>query len=279
MDCRSGVQLRQNVFEETFLPGLAFQGLPASDFFLSRADGFEVGEVIRGCLLAAGESGQVESGKAFGGQERQLDGASRLSAESGISGWSNYTRGMDSAEELERRRRIVASGQTDFDRWRDLSNFSPLWDGRAEAAGSWIPPGSVVLDLGCGRMSLERYLPAGATYYPSDLYPRDQRTLLCNLNLDALPELPGIQVICALGVAEYLDDVPRFYREVRDRNVRFITSYHPHKARHVFDRPSLGWVNSLTFPEWIATIQDARFEITDLKLVSTGQYLLACDPV
>ena len=80
-------------------------------------------------------------------------------------------------------------------------------------------------------------------------------------------------------MAEYLDDVQRFYRQVRDRNVRFITSYRPHTARHVFDRPPLGWVNSLTFPEWIATIQDARFAMTDLKLVSTGQDLLACDPV
>jgi len=85
-------------------------------------------------------------------------------------------------------------------------------------------------------MSLERYLPAGATYYPSDLYPRDQLTLLCNLNLDALPELPGIQVICTLSAAEY--DL-----------------------------------------KCCRAIQDARFEITNLKLVSTGQYLLACDPV
>ena len=78
-----GVLFRQNVFEagmeedrlffrrppsrplplpfgaegrETFLPGLAFQGRPASGFFLNRADGFEVGEVVRGGSLAAAES-------------------------------------------------------------------------------------------------------------------------------------------------------------------------------------------------------------------------------
>ncbi len=186
---------------------------------------------------------------------------------------------MDSPEELERRRLVVASGHTDFARWRDLSNFSPQWDGRAEAAGRWISPHSAVLDVGCGRMALERYLPEGATYYPSDLCARDERTLICDLNRDPLPAVPGIQVISALGVGEYLGDLPGFYRTVRAQNVKFITSYHPLQAILPLDRPAMGWINSLSFPEWIGAILEAKFEISELKLISTGQYLIACNPV
>jgi hypothetical protein len=127
-------------------------------------------------------------------------------------------------------------------------------------------------------MSLERYLPEGAIYYPSDIYPRDDRTLICNLNLDPIPKIQGLQVICALGLAEYLVDLKEFYRRVRQCNVRFITSYHPLQARHGLDRPSMGWLNSLSFSEWIAAIEDAQFELCELKLIGTGQYLIVCEP-
>jgi len=186
---------------------------------------------------------------------------------------------METPEELERRRRVVAAGLTDFVRWSDPSNFPSHWDSRAEAAGRLIPAGSSVLDLGCGSMALERYLPEGAIYYPSDICSRDERTLICNVDLEPLPEIPGLQVVCALGLNEYLNDINGFYCRVRERNARFVTSYHPLLDHKQIDRPSMGWMNSLTFPEWIAIIENARFELQELKLVSPGQYLVACAPI
>lgn len=61
--------------------------------------------------------------------------------------------------------------------WERWSNPNELenrgWLPRAEMAAQWIPEGSVVLDLECGSMSLEKMLPAQCTYTPCDVVERD----------------------------------------------------------------------------------------------------------
>ncbi len=166
----------------------------------------------------------------------------------------------------------------DFDRWRNLDNFLLEWDQRAEIASRWIPPGTTVLDIGCGRMSLERYLAAGCKYVPCDLFPRDERTLICNLNTDPIPAVQGVNVISALGVTEYLTDPAAFYRGVRQFGVPFINSYHPVLERHPLDRKANGWVNALTFSDWFLIADESGFRVQELTSVSAVQYLIAFEP-
>lgn len=52
----------------------------------------------------------------------------------------------------------------------------------------YLGAGSKVVDLGCGAMSLERHLPAGCQYVPSDLVARDARTRVCDLNRANCPQ-------------------------------------------------------------------------------------------
>jgi hypothetical protein len=49
-------------------------------------------------------------------------------------------------------------------------------DERAAFAAQFIPVGARVLELGCGRMALKRFLPNGCSYQGCDLVTRDDAT-------------------------------------------------------------------------------------------------------
>lgn len=185
---------------------------------------------------------------------------------------------MESEEELARRRNVVATGQVDLERWRDLGNFQSFWDTRAEAAAKLLPVGVTVLDVGCGRMSLEKFLPPESRYLPSDLFPRDARTLVCDLNREPLPRLEGIGALSALGVLEYLQNPVAFYEQARALQVPFVTSYHPVQPRHPIDRAGCGWVNALSLPEWLHLAESAGFQLRHLQALNHVEYLAAFWP-
>lgn len=116
------------------------------------------------------------------------------------------------------------------------------WQARAQAAAQWIPQGSTVLDLGCGDMGLEQELPSGCTYIPSDIVARDERTIVCNLNKQHLPELK-VTHVAVLGVLEHLVHPHHFVKELEKLACPVIITYH-------FDRWEERWSKRLTRSEF-----------------------------
>jgi len=70
---------------------------------------------------------------------------------------------------------------------------------RAKLAADFIPAGATVLDLGCGAMPLELFLPYGCAYLPCDRVKRDERTLLCDFNKDSVPATTAATHVALLG--------------------------------------------------------------------------------
>jgi hypothetical protein len=56
-------------------------------------------------------------------------------------------------------RNLTLKKQTDLERWSNADALEQAWDLRAEMAAELIPAGARVLDLGCGRMALRKFLP------------------------------------------------------------------------------------------------------------------------
>ena len=100
-------------------------------------------------------------------------------------------------------------GIADFDRWADLGNHDPQWDRRSEQIADLIPARSRIVEFGAGRRQLERYLPPGCVYFPSDLVSRGPGTIVCDLNARPLPDLSALNLDVAVfgGVLEYLVDL------------------------------------------------------------------------
>jgi len=96
---------------------------------------------------------------------------------------------------------------TMLERWAALSiEQSQSWEYRAVAAAPLFAGCARVADLGCGHMLLENHLPAGTQYLPVDVVPRDERTVVCDFNVDTAESLPWADAVAMLDLLEYVYD-------------------------------------------------------------------------
>jgi len=151
--------------------------------------------------------------------------------------------------------------------WRDLpEDKSQKWAHRAERAAHIINRLDVrsVLDLGCFRMSLEAYLRPSIKYIPSDIVPRDARTIVCDLNADPVPVVEA-DIVTALGVLEHLTAPQKVMRQLAEHYPAAIVTYNPldlvpvGKARRHF-------LNDFS-SEQVATLLSADWEIISSELL------------
>jgi len=183
-----------------------------------------------------------------------------------------------SLAEVGRREALVAAGKTDRARWADPENLQPAWDGRAQLAARMIRSGARVLDLGCGAMALERFLPPGCAYIPCDLVARDSRTLVCDFNAGEFPVGLDCDEAVALGVLEYLFDAPAFLAELRRLERPVVMSYCVAGGRSVEARRALGWVNDFTAEAFEALLEAAGFSVVAREMVDPQQILVRLSP-
>lgn len=100
----------------------------------------------------------------------------------------------------------ISRGGTLLERWSVLAaSEADGWSARSAMAAAWLSDQPGVLDLGCGLMTLERFLRPGQVYVPCDVVRRDGRTLVCDLNHEPPPEA-GVPAAACLGLLEYLHD-------------------------------------------------------------------------
>jgi len=182
----------------------------------------------------------------------------------------------DNETEIERRRAAALAGGTDRARWTEASNLSPTWDQRAQIAAGLIPRGARVLDLGCGAMALETFLPPGCDYIPCDLVARDQRTIVCDFNAGEFPQA-DCDVVAVLGVLEYLADAPAFLRRLFDFGKPLVLSYNV-AGEGPRDRRANGWVNDYTRAQFADLLKQTGFRRAVAFELGAGQMLVRTDP-
>ena len=167
-------------------------------------------------------------------------------------------------ERIKLGKEAALAGKTLISRWQDLaSEETGTWTRRAERAAQMIGSQESVVDLGCGMMALERYLPMTTRYIPVDVVRRDRRTTIVDINEQELPDLGG-SCIVGLGIFEYIYDLPKVIRRMSDLCATALVSYNA-----LDDYPDqetrLGhaWVNSLTIHEFEELLSENGFQIDE----------------
>lgn len=141
----------------------------------------------------------------------------------------------------------IWSRKTLISRWETLaSEKTESWAIRAQRAASMLGGVSSVVDVGCGMMTLEQYLPGNVRYVPVDVVRRDARTFVIDLNEEELPDF-GTDCIVGLGLLEYLFDVPSILRRMASVYEMAVLSYNPlDYMPNVSERTRHAWVNHYT---------------------------------
>jgi hypothetical protein len=143
-------------------------------------------------------------------------------------------------------KRVISEKATLLERWQDVTDESKLWTGRAQRIASLIRGQESVVDLGCGTMQLEHFLPPTVKYLAVDVVRRDDRTIVVDLNTQALPHLMA-DCLVAAGILEYIHDVPKLLLAISRSFKTSIVSYNIlEKTPSQEKRESHAWVNSYT---------------------------------
>jgi hypothetical protein len=185
------------------------------------------------------------------------------------------------AEEVARRRYIVAAKTTDRARWSDPASYEPFWSDRAATAGRLCDNASWVCDIGCGPIqSLQRFLPAATVYLPADLCAWTPRVCICDLNAPILPEryLRLSNIVYLLGVIEYIQDLLRLFTALASRTETIVVSYNCTNLGEA-DRSGYGWVNALASEDVLALLGDTGFHPVAIERVGTMEIVVKAENV
>src|SRR5581483_11047776 len=175
----------------------------------------------------------------------------------------------------------IETRRTDFERWADERQLRPEWDSRARMAADYIPSAARVLDLGCGRMTLEQFLPPECTYIPCDLMGRDERTIVCDFNAGTYPDIAAAtaDIVSVLGVLEYVFDPSDFLAHLREWRRPVVMSYCATDGigdpEH---RRSLGWVNDFSYHDLERLFTGIGFSVQCATRIDPAQWLFRLLP-
>lgn len=111
-------------------------------------------------------------------------------------------------------------------RWSETEGLAADAERRCRFAARFLRSGLRIIDLGCGRMDVERCL-APSVYVPVDHVERDARTRLIDPDATPLPAawLDGIELATMLGVIEHLSDPAAVMAGLAARRVALLASY------------------------------------------------------
>ena len=124
-----------------------------------------------------------------------------------------------------------------------------------------IQEGESVLDLGCGKMWLRRFLPKNV-YYPVDYTDRGAGSIVCNFNQRQFPQ-NSADVAFVSGTLEYIVDtqmVRVLYRPKLPslRHLVLLLEDYP----DIDSRRKRAWVNDFSRDDIIRLFSAAGFQLT-----------------
>lgn len=144
-------------------------------------------------------------------------------------------------------------------RWE---HFSQYWNERTERMLMMLPKFSSLLEFGEGNGNTRSLLP-GVKYTGSDMYKRNEHTIVCNLNTIPLPYFEYHDVILMSGVLEYLYDINSVISNLSNYTDIFCVSYAGKDNHNIEDEMVNGWTTCISYKDLIDIFKDLGFTLID----------------
>jgi hypothetical protein len=139
----------------------------------------------------------------------------------------------------------IKYNETEVWNWRGPKQLEPVF-GRRRArmiVALNLKPGAVLLDLGCGTAAMRKMLSKASSHLPADVAPRAPLFVVTDIYRGELPPGGEATHVAALGVLEYVEDLPAFLQALRGYNLPAFVSYYATDDTPDIDRAALGWKN------------------------------------
>lgn len=166
-----------------------------------------------------------------------------------------------------------------FETWDErehLVDFSlGSWDFRIETMAEMIGDDcKTIMDLGCGSMSLKRYLPNGINYIPVDHIARNEETIVCDFNRKEFPNKRADYIV-ASGIMEFVKDLDWFVESICNKCNCAIVSYNSiNSFSNVALRHKYSWVNNYTTAQIVMKFNKNGFVLEDDRICNSEDVLL-----
>jgi hypothetical protein len=146
---------------------------------------------------------------------------------------------------LQIKRKFIKNRQ-----WKDFEYFDTAWMERIRLMAGYIPveTGSVI-DIGCGKMWLKKFIPVSCMYYGVDYIYRGESSHIYDLNKHEFPD-DTFDIAFVSGCLEYINDYEWLIKRIALQSSKCIISYCTFDLFNgIPERTTLGWVNHLTETE------------------------------
>jgi hypothetical protein len=135
-----------------------------------------------------------------------------------------------------------------------------------------------VLDLGGGSRALASLLPQDAVHILADNVARADDLRVADIYGGELPRMDDADIVVALDVLEYVEDLPRFLGALHAAGRPALVSYHTSDDAADVDRAGLGWRNDFDRTGLMAAFETAGFSVTARWAFDGAQSLFRLRP-
>ena len=184
---------------------------------------------------------------------------------------------LSNIDRRDRVSKLSKEAMSDIERWADpLDADGALDHSRSIFTAKFVNPNSSVLDVGCGAMALQNYLPDGCSYTPCDLLDRGNGCIVADLNKGEFPT-GSYDYIIFQGVLEYVYDVPAILKKTRQVAANLLLDYTSVHVDEVIKRRNCGWVSDLSPGDLVRELIAARWKNIALRKQIDDRYLYICN--
>ncbi len=172
-------------------------------------------------------------------------------------------------------RRTAAAAKVAAVEWKEIEYFDEKWQERIKRLAEFVPPGSSVMDLGCGKMWVRNFL-VDCVYIPVDYASRGEETIVCDFNKGEFPDR-NVDVAFVSGCLEYVENPRWFVDQIVNHADRCVISYCTTEAfPNPVMRSATGWKNSFDAAQIIAMFEEKSMRLIGRDFLPDSGNTLFC---